>query len=202
MGKTRNAEAMENVGVGFLRQGVHFIDGDHKGLAGGAQKPGEFFVERHQASLAIHDQDEQRGLLDGHVGLAQDFLRDQGFVVRDDAAGVNDLQGAAAPFGSAIDAVAGDAGLVGDDGAARAGETVEERGLAHVGAPTITRDGRRSGISIRAGRTMGAAACGAIFQCSALRGCADSGAVVLTGKTAVILPRSIWSLFNTMSPIV
>jgi len=40
----------------------------------------------------------------------------------------------AAPFGFAIDAVAGDAGFVGDDGAARAGQAIEERGLAHVGA--------------------------------------------------------------------
>src|SRR2546430_2155034 len=39
-----------------------------------------------------------------------------------------------APFSLAVDAVAGDARLIGDDSAARAGQTVEERGLAHVGA--------------------------------------------------------------------
>ena len=37
-------------------------------------------------------------------------------------------------IGGAVDAVAGDAGFVGDDGAARAGEAIEERGFADVGA--------------------------------------------------------------------
>ena len=61
-------------------------------------------------------------------------VRDEGFVVGDDAAGVDDFHLVAEPFGFAVDAVAGDAGLVGDDGAARAGEAIEERGLADVGA--------------------------------------------------------------------
>src|SRR5437879_11295335 len=66
--------------------------------------------------------------------LAEDFLGDQRLVVRDDAAGVHDFQRPAAPFRLAIDAVTGDARLVGDDGAARTRQTVEERGFAHVGA--------------------------------------------------------------------
>jgi ribosomal-protein-alanine N-acetyltransferase len=38
------------------------------------------------------------------------------------------------PLDEAVDAVAGDAGLVADDGAAGAGEAIEEGGLADVGA--------------------------------------------------------------------
>ena len=133
-GEDGNADAMENVGVGFLRHGVDFVDGNHKRFAGSTQEAGEFFVEGRKAGLAVHDQHEQRGLLDGYMSLAQDFLRDQGFVIGDDAAGIDNFQRATTPFGFAIDAVACDAGLVGDDGAARAGQTVEERGLAHVGA--------------------------------------------------------------------
>ncbi len=125
---------MKNGGVRFLRHGVHFVDGDHKRFAGGAQQPRQLFVERRKARLAVHNQNEQRRLLDRHMRLAQDFLRDQGLVVRYDTAGIDDFQRPAAPLGLAVDAVAGDAGLVGDDGAARAGQTVEESGLAHVGA--------------------------------------------------------------------
>src|SRR5712664_1910642 len=42
--------------------------------------------------------------------------------------------------------------------------------LPTLGRPTMTRDGRRSGISSWAGRTMGAAAGRVTFQCSAFRG--------------------------------
>src|SRR6266852_8862113 len=41
--------------------------------------------------------------------------------------------------------------------------------LPTLGRPTMTSDGRRSGISSWAGATVGAAACWAIFQCSAFR---------------------------------
>src|SRR6266571_5007794 len=41
--------------------------------------------------------------------------------------------------------------------------------LPTLGRPTMTRDGSRSAISCSVGHTMGAAACRAIFQCSAFR---------------------------------
>ena len=66
--------------------------------------------------------------------LAQDFLRDQRLIVREEAAGIDDFQCAAAPLRLAVNAVTSNARLVGDDGAACPGQTIEERGLAHVGA--------------------------------------------------------------------
>src|SRR5438046_31836 len=66
--------------------------------------------------------------------LAQDFLRNKGFVVRHDTACIDYFQRPAAPLRFAVDAVAGDARFVGHDCASRAGQTVEERGLAHIGA--------------------------------------------------------------------
>src|SRR5439155_15633357 len=102
---------MEYGGVGFLRQGIHFVHGNEKRLAGGAQEPGQLFVEGRKAGLAIDHQNEERGFLDGYMRLAQDFLRNKGFVVRDDAAGVNDFQLPAALFILAVDAVAGDSWL-------------------------------------------------------------------------------------------
>src|ERR1700722_8063083 len=53
------AKAMEDGGVVFLRGGVDFIDGDHERLAGGSEQPGEFFVERREAGLAVDDENEQ-----------------------------------------------------------------------------------------------------------------------------------------------
>ena len=47
--------------------------------------------------------------------------------------GIDDAQMASAPFRLAVEAVARDAGLVADDGAARAHQPIEERGFADVG---------------------------------------------------------------------
>ena len=49
-----------------------------------------------------------------------------------DSAGVHQRKGPAAPFGFGADAVAGDAGLIVDDGDAAPDDAVEERGLADV----------------------------------------------------------------------
>src|SRR5437879_6771610 len=125
---------MEYGGVGFLRRGIHFVHGNEKRLAGGAQEPGQLFVEGRKAGLAIDYQNEQRGFLDGYMRLAQDFLGNQSLVVRHDTACIDYFQRPAAPFGPAVDAIAGNTRLIGDNGATRASQTVEERGLAHVGA--------------------------------------------------------------------
>jgi len=50
------------------------------------------------------------------------------------AAGVHERVGAAMPFGLHTDAVAGDAGLVVDDGNAFAHDAVEQGGLPDIGA--------------------------------------------------------------------
>ncbi len=74
------------------------------------------------------------------AGLAKDFGGNEGFVVGNDAAGIHQASEAAVPADLAIDAVAGDAGLIADDGAAAAGESVEEGGLADVGAADDDQD--------------------------------------------------------------
>ena len=66
----------------------------------------------------------------------------QRLVVGNDAAGIDHAQHLARPFGFAVEAVAGDAGLVADDGAARSDQPVEQRRFADVGAAD---DGERAG---------------------------------------------------------
>ena len=65
--------------------------------------------------------------------LAKDFGGDNCLVVGEECRRYRRGARCARPIRPAVDAVAGDAGLIADDGAARAGEAVEERGLAHVG---------------------------------------------------------------------
>src|ERR1700675_908492 len=68
------------------------------------------------------------------MGLAKDLGGDQRLVIGNDAAGVDNFQGAAAPFSFSVDTVAGDAGFVGDDGAASPGKPIKQGGFADVGA--------------------------------------------------------------------
>ena len=107
------------------------------------------------------------------LGLAEDFGGDEGFVVGDDAAGVDDAGVGAHPLDLAVDAVAGDAGLVADDGAAGAGEAIEEGGLADVGAAA---DGDEREVAVAGGR-LSAARSSCAARSSASRQARRSAAV-------------------------
>ncbi len=130
----REAEAAEVFGLGLHGFGVHLVDGEEDGLAAAEEEAGEFEVGGGELGAAVDDHDDGVGFGEGGLGLAEDFGGDEGDVVGDDAAGVDDAGVAPDPLDLAVDAVAGDAGLVADDGAAGAGEAIEEGGLADVGA--------------------------------------------------------------------
>src|SRR5260370_18869242 len=80
---------------------------------------------------------------------------------------MDDFRGPGSPLRFAVNAVAGDPRLVGDDGAASAGQTIEERRLAHVGAAHNDERWDQIVHKFLVGHTMSATACCAIFQCSA-----------------------------------
>jgi len=128
------AEAAEVFGGGGEGSGVNFVDGEEDGLAAAEEEAGESEVGRGEFGAAVDDHDYCARFAEGGLGLAEDFGRDEGFVVGDDAAGVDDAGVAGLPLDEAVDAVAGDAGLVANDGTAGAGEAIEEGGLAYVGA--------------------------------------------------------------------
>ena len=134
-GKHRHAQGMKAGDIRFLRARIHFVGGNHERLAGGAQQPRQLLVERRDARVRVDHQHQHRGVFNRHARLSQNFARDQRLVVRHHPAGVHNFQRTPAPFGFAIDAIAGDARLIGDDGAARPGEPVIKRGFAHIGAP-------------------------------------------------------------------
>ena len=104
---------------------VHFIDGENRRLAGAAQQLREFLIERRGADAAVNNLHDARSVFNCDAGLAQNFAGDSGFVFGNDAARVHHFEAAAFPVGGAVDAVAGDARFVRDDGAARAGEAIE-----------------------------------------------------------------------------
>ncbi len=104
---------------------VHFIDGENGRLAGAAQQLREFLIERRGAGAAVNNLHDARGIFNCDAGLAQNFAGDAGFVFGNDAASVHHFEAAPFPVRGAVDAVARDAGFVGDDGAARAGEAIE-----------------------------------------------------------------------------
>ena len=119
---------------------VHFIGDDYRRLTRTAKKLRQFEIERDGTGAGVRHQNHMRRILDRHMRLAKNFSGDTGFVFRDDPARVDHLEGPAFPFRSAVDAVARDAGLVGDDRAACTGQAIEERRLAHVG-PSDNYDG-------------------------------------------------------------
>src|SRR5713226_7941413 len=119
----------------FLLRRVHFIGGDEQRLPGLPQQSRKLLIERRHALARVHNQNQQPGLINGHARLAEDLARNGRLLIGDDAAGVHDLRGSPVPAYRAVDAVARDARLVGDDGAPRPRQPVEERGFAHVRTP-------------------------------------------------------------------
>ena len=106
-------------------------------LAHALQQAREFEVGRGEFGAAIDHHHDGVGLFERDARLAKDLGRDQRIVVGNDAAGIDHAQQLARPFGFAIETVAGDAGLVADDGTARSDQAVEERDLPTLGRPTM-----------------------------------------------------------------
>jgi len=133
-GKYFVAQLVKRRGHRDLIRHVHFVDRDDWRLPGAAKQLSELRIEGHGAGAAVNDLDDAGGVANRDFCLAQNFGGDHRFVVGDDAACVHDFEQMPIPVAGAINAVTGDSRLIGDDGAARAGEAIEECGLADIGA--------------------------------------------------------------------
>ena len=129
-----DAEAVKIVDQRRLLFAVDFVDCEEKRPVGLAQQADQFEVGAGEFGASVDHHDDGGGFVERDARLTVDFGRDQVFLFGQNAAGVDDAQMAAAPLGVAVEAVAGDAGFVADNGAARAHDAVEERGLADIGA--------------------------------------------------------------------
>ena len=98
--------------------GVDLVDGEEDRLAGADEQAREFDVGRSELGAAVHDHDDGCASSSAVRAWRKISAGMRLGIVRDDAAGIDEARGAAGPFDFAVDAVAGDAGLVADDGAA------------------------------------------------------------------------------------
>ncbi len=120
-------QAMELVHDGRLLFGVGLVDGKEERASSLAQQADQFKIGSGERGAAVDYHDDGGGLIKGNPGLAKNFRRNEIFIVGKNSAGVDDAHAAAAPLRLAVEPVAGDSGLVTDDGAARAHNAVEQR---------------------------------------------------------------------------
>ena len=126
-------EVPEPGGLGLGALVVDLVGRQHDRLAGLAQDLDDCLVRVGDADRGVDDEEHGVGQRDGDLGLQRDPL-EESLRVRVPAAGVDDGERAAVPVGVVGDAVAGDAGLVLDDGLAAADDPVDQRRLPDVGA--------------------------------------------------------------------
>ena len=128
----RDAQRVEvgedEVGVGE----VGFVHREDDWLLAAAQFGGDGFVNRGQAVAAINDEDDDVRLGNRGTRLFINAAVNLVFFFAQEAAGIDDAAGQIGQFGFAVVAVAGEAGGVGDERVAAAGEGVVEGGFADV----------------------------------------------------------------------
>jgi hypothetical protein len=120
------------------RMGLEFrnIDlvGHHPdGLSRPAQDREQLLVRRGHAGAAVHQEKQKVRFADGRHNLFQDFLGDDLLDIRHHTPGIENLEAAAAPGDSPINAIARDAGLIADNRLAGATQSVEKSRFADIG---------------------------------------------------------------------
>ena len=124
--------------------GIHLVDGEQNWLAALKQQAGKLVVGRGQGSAAIDDHDDERGFTEREACLAKDFGGDESLVLGKNTSGIDHASALSQPLDLPVNAVAGDARLVPDNRPPRAGQAIEEAGLADVG-PSNNGNERRAG---------------------------------------------------------
>src|SRR5271156_8909 len=120
---------MELVNEVCLLLGVSLVDGEKKRTPGLAQQPNQFQVGPGERRAAVDHHDDRSGFIESDPGLTKDFRRNEIFVIRNNAASVDDADAPPAPLCIAIEAVTSNARLVADNRAPRADDAIEQRGL-------------------------------------------------------------------------
>ena len=110
-------------------------------LAAAHQHAHQVVVGAGQLGARIHHQHQRVGLFQSHLGLGVNLRGNQLRVVGHNAARVHQAKLPALPLELAIDAVAGDAGLVAHNRAAAAVSRLKSVDLPTLGRPTIATRG-------------------------------------------------------------
>ncbi len=97
-----------------------------------SQQAHEFEIRRGQFGTAVDYHDDGSSLIEGDSRLAKNLRWDEIFFFGKNSAGIDDTNAAAAPFRITVKAIARNARFVANNGAARAHDAIEERGLAYI----------------------------------------------------------------------
>ena len=109
----------------ILLVGIHLVDGKKKRLAGARQQPSQFAIGPGNLRSGIDDHNDRRRFFKRDLRLPENFRRNEILVVGNDAARIHNAKLVPQPFDLAIEAVARNAGLVADDGAARSRQMIK-----------------------------------------------------------------------------
>ena len=113
---------------------VHLVDSQDHRLAAALEHGSHLLIGSGHTGLDVAEEHDDRGVVNGDLGLrtheGQDLIVRPGL----DAAGVDEGELPALPVAFSVDAVPGDAGGVLHDGQPPADDLIEQHGLAHIGA--------------------------------------------------------------------
>ena len=130
-----------------LLRGLAFVDSQKSRTGVAAQEIGDRLIRGGQALLTIHNHQRDRGLLKGKSGLLSNFRQEFTVVIEDKSSRVNDLELTITPVAVLVGAITGHPRLIMNNRLATATETIDQRGLANVGAANDrdnrTRQGNR-----------------------------------------------------------
>jgi hypothetical protein len=124
---------------------VDLVHDQGHGLVAAAQDPCDLGIARQRAGAAVHHEQDRVGLLQRLPSVTLDRPLEALLRRRIEARRVHDQEPPRAGLDLGRDAVPGQTGRVLHQGPALAGIAVEERGLAHVGAPHDGHDGKGLG---------------------------------------------------------
>ena len=138
-----DAEAVEVERERLAGRAVHLV-GEHEDRAREPRqhRARQLLVERRQALDGVGHEEDDVGVGERGGGLVADLDRHRVVGEEVEAAGVDDRERHPVPLRDGVLAVAGDPGLVVDDGLAPPHEAVEERGLADVRPADDGHDGQ------------------------------------------------------------
>ena len=139
--RVAQAQAVElPQGLVFLIGVVELIHRKQHGFAALAQHAGHFDVVGRSARAAVDEENHDVGLVRAGKRLLANGFLERVLVAHLDAAGIDEREVHAIPIGLMIRAVARDAAHLVNDGLVLAGNAVDKRGLAHVGATHNSND--------------------------------------------------------------
>ncbi len=127
------AEPVELVGLAVERFGIGLVGQQDDRALHGAEPLGDVLVERQHPLAGVDDEQDHGGRIDRQGDLVLDVLGEVVHVGEAHAAGVDQLEEPVVVAHQVGEPIAGDAGLVVDDGDADAREPIEHAAFADVG---------------------------------------------------------------------